>query len=359
MIRSPDTRGRGGAPSYVDVGGHVCGPPRTMGDPVGHGGENGLIHGLADQAAVVAQARWSGIAAQEVGEVAHAVGLYRAGDRLPDDVQVVGVDLEVLVAGDGQHRHPDPSQHRSRVELEQLPLPPRVDLASAHPVRGRGGRADPVDGLLLLPGQVDAQGLEQLSGACGQGVGDPAGLPGHGLFGMVVVQPGPQVGPAGGADAVLVVAQGGGALQRERVRQVAAEPEGEPTVVGVAVDLSGPGDQQRQSGYRPMRRFGEGPGQGRHAGGEADLCLGERGTMAASTRSPEDPCAAPSRQPAPPQVFDRVEPGGHHLERVDRQFCHRGPLRTVWRASGRRPDRPAVGVLMRRGGGAGPRPGRV
>ena len=116
------------------------GPAPAAGHPAGDQVQDLGAHRLAHGAAVAARAYRAGIGPEQMAEVAGDMALEGTRDQAARDIDIPGVDLEVMTAGDREDRHRDPGQSLSRVAGHEVPEPAGVDphAVDAHHVRRRG-----------------------------------------------------------------------------------------------------------------------------------------------------------------------------------------------------------------------------
>ena len=107
-------------------------------EPLPHRRQDLGVDGLPDLLLEARERRRSGLPAQGVRQVRDEVRLHRPAGELGDDGEVGRVDLEVLLAGDGEDRYVDLGEVVGRVVGEELAEPFGIHPREVHP--GHVGR---------------------------------------------------------------------------------------------------------------------------------------------------------------------------------------------------------------------------
>ncbi len=150
--------------------------------PSGDEPENLGAHGLPHRTAVAARAYRVRIGPEQVTEITGDVTLKGSFDQAADGVDVFGLDLEVVPAGDRENRHRDAGQRPGRVTGHEVLEPAGIDphAVDAHHVRGCG--LDLCHPLALDPDDVGPAEPEDDPGRPRQPGGQHRRLPGEHLL---------------------------------------------------------------------------------------------------------------------------------------------------------------------------------
>src|SRR4051794_40071116 len=112
--------------------------------PPDHGLQHLAVHRFAQFLPIGAHGRMPRHGAQRVPEIGDPERHGASGHGRPDHVEIRGVHLQVLLAGQGQHRDADAAEVLARVVGHELAVPPGVGPDAADPgdVGRRGVRRD-------------------------------------------------------------------------------------------------------------------------------------------------------------------------------------------------------------------------